>query len=556
MQMTYKQVLNVGIFVCFFLVIGGCKKVDYAHHDEYLEGLTSGFFLNNRSSSSEEAALVDYIKRENHKLNFVEKTVKIIGYPYWSKAIKTRRSFDNPTNRNDLDSSTHYYIPFVRDNENYVNAAMVIEVSSNDTTFGYKCDWQYKQQHNNSYNVMDSAEHFAIFFMSLDKAVFGTEKFRISDTSLFRGENGPSKIISLESANNTIGDAYYEWTESCQDVVVFVQYCQFPDSDQCRNGCDWCSQCVSSNHYTYCWGEYIWIGDGGGGNGSGGTSGGGGSGGGGTPPECDIIPLDPYVLRVQPCENGPGWTPLPSLTPCQKAIEGAKQASLILRQQLIQSHKVTMTTNIETATSEKMFLFGKVNSNDIAFTASPIITGPDNAGAVGIPPTWPGMTVFGGAHTHTPIGYNAPSAGDIYLFMQNNSINSEFNFLFTFSQNNNNYVFTITKPSSFTLFAQNFPYNNYFDMEEGNWKNGTLLRESYENVKTYFVDIGKSEDEAVELAMAYVMEKWDMGISIAKQDSNGDFKPFFVRETPDPSNPNKKIFIQTIICNEIIISDL
>jgi hypothetical protein len=35
-------------------------------------------------------------------------------------------------------------VPFARDSQNYVNAAMVIKASTTDTSFEYRCDWQYK----------------------------------------------------------------------------------------------------------------------------------------------------------------------------------------------------------------------------------------------------------------------------------------------------------------------------------------------------------------------------------------------------------------------------
>ncbi len=311
---TTKQLVTL-FLVSSLLFYFSCKKTDTILLNENLitnSPIEEKFFTSNRTLDPTEKSLVDYLKRIDARDKFVEKTVAKIGYPRWDKAITNAKKKGGLNARNlQGDSIQTFYIPFVRDSQNFVNASMIIQTSQTDTSFTYRCDWQYAQMENNINSATDSAEHFATFFMVLDKAVFGYNKFNIVDTNLFRTQHGPTKYVKLDSSAGPNVNNFYDLVEFCQDVVVFVQYCQFPDSDQCRNGCDWCYQCVQSSHYTYCWEEYVWMGGGSTGGGTGG-SGGGGGGGGSTPPDCGVVPVDPLVAgRVEPCDEEPGWEPEP-----------------------------------------------------------------------------------------------------------------------------------------------------------------------------------------------------------------------------------------------------
>ncbi len=321
------------LFVTVVVVTSACRKTDIQTEkiaDMEGSSVEKEFFTAHRSADSEENALVTFIKRVNNKTPFVEETVKRIGYPRWDKAIKTSptvkgaqvktHSINGTNTANSSGNYDIYYVPFVRDSQNYVNASMVIKASASDTSVSYLCDWQYSQLQNDVNKLDDKAEYFAIFFMNLDKEVFGHNKFTITDKSLFRS-NGKSprevEFKNKDAKQNVKTDRYVEY---CQEVTVsyttcwYIGHCKGPDGS-----CDNChARCTSWLSYNYCWEE--WISDGGiggGGDGSGGT-GGGGTGGGPTPPEpCDgsygnqSASIGNSVIRTlrAGCNDDPGWTP-------------------------------------------------------------------------------------------------------------------------------------------------------------------------------------------------------------------------------------------------------
>ena len=312
---TTKQMFALCLFASVLFYFS-CKKTDAISTIENLStnSIEEKFFNSHRTTDPTENALIGFLKRVHTKDKFVEKTVAKIGYPRWDKAITNAKKKRALNARNLLgDSIQTFYIPFVRDSQNYVNASMIIHASQTDTTFTYRCDWQYSQLENNIESANDAAEHFATFFMVLDKAVFGYSKFNIVDSNLFRTSHGPTKYVRLDSTASSTVNNFYDLVEFCQDVVYFYQNCTYGNTNACSEGCDQCYLCMDSFVMTYCWEEYVWMGGSGGGTGGTGSGGGGTGGGGSTPPDCGVIPVDPLVAGrvVDPCDGGPGWTPVP-----------------------------------------------------------------------------------------------------------------------------------------------------------------------------------------------------------------------------------------------------
>ena len=300
-----------------------CTKKDQLATAEKEPGqIEKRFFTTHRTPNADEKTIVDYLIRQQQKSKFVEKTVAQIGYPRWDKMI-VLKSKGNKSGRGESDSSvTSYYIPFVRDSQQFVNASMIINTTASDTSFGYRCDWQYAQRQNSLNSVSDSAEYHAIFFMVLDKAVFGYTEFNITDTSIFKHNNLTPLRIKL--TNPTPGNRGNDYTtvQICQNVIVTWQDCPYPRG-HCGgpNGtCDNCDECTNSGPWTYCWTTWIVGGSGfgnTGGAGLGSSVGGGGNNGGSSPTPCPGTTSSQRGQTVTPgCE--PGWsgigTPDPSTT--------------------------------------------------------------------------------------------------------------------------------------------------------------------------------------------------------------------------------------------------
>jgi len=258
------------------------------------------------------------LKEKTTAYNLLKKTVGQIGYPRWDKAMIINKP--QASGRGNTDSSnTTYYVPFVRDSQNYVNASMIIKAFSTDTSFFYKCDWEYSTLQNNISSISDSIEHFAVFFMVMDNNVFGHKKFAITDTTLFRNGDYTASFVSFDSSlifgrNNNLTPI-----EHCVNVSVYREVpCTGRSSrtqEAGRNNIVF--KCFEHISYNYCW--YGDTGGGGLGYGSG-NSGGGGTGS-GTPSECDPGPTSGNRTEInESC--GPGWFPIVPIDDNDRNLQG------------------------------------------------------------------------------------------------------------------------------------------------------------------------------------------------------------------------------------------
>ena len=298
-------------FRCYYAILAvlitgfylsSCKKTEplTSNGTESSHSMEEKFFGNHRSNDPTEVAFVEFLKRVNEKENFVEKTVMQIGYPRWDKTFIKPKNLPNLQQSLTGDSTEHYYIPFVRDSQNFVNAAMIITATPTDTSFSYRVDCDYRLQANSTTSVYDDAEYMAIFFMFMDKRVFGYHKFSIIDSNLFK-ENGnkATKIELTAAAANPTNGNLWDYVEFCQNVNISLTNCP-RDPGQCSGtggSCDNCPEyCTTIISYTYCW--WDWVGTGGGGSGGTTTTGGGGSSGSTTPPSS--------------CQGGGGTIPIPT----------------------------------------------------------------------------------------------------------------------------------------------------------------------------------------------------------------------------------------------------
>lgn len=309
-----------------------CNKLDVSkslNQNDNIKTLNEKFFNSNRTDNPVEQSLVNYLKKINNRQNFIEKTSNLIGYPRWDKTFFEQKNSNSSSAVSNVngDSTTIYYIPFVRDSQDFVNASLIISASPSDTSFSYSMDWQYTQKQNSLTSITDSAEYYAIFFMFMNKQVFGNDEFLITDTNLFKtNDNTAVKVKLSDLTTNSNSSNLHVYSNFCQDVTLSYETCPVPENcNGPNNSCDLCWRCVSIYTYSYCWGEWIYIEDGG--SGPGGSGGGGGGCGAcnetNTPPNpCGGLPTVPFARGNtsnsntnninSPCNGGGGWTPLPN----------------------------------------------------------------------------------------------------------------------------------------------------------------------------------------------------------------------------------------------------
>ena len=207
--------------------------------------------------------------------------------------------------------------------------------------------------------------------------------------------------------------------------------------------------------------------------------------------------------------GGGGSTPQTIPTdPCADAQMGSTHATNLSQKSNFTSAKTNIIAAAAFDKKEHGVTFGRDASGNI--TVSNITNGSENWGTV------PNLTgAFADLHNHPNLG--PPSSGDLYGFIDKSVKNSSFETRYILTNNGPVYALTVTNieqainfnsthprvpPPAGTNFEPNFPDEILNEINE--------MRQSY----------GVTD----EMAMAFVMEKYKMGVALLKQDSNGDFK--------------------------------
>ncbi len=179
----------------------GCRKMDQGIGNQItMSANETNFFSDRKSDDPYVQSLADYVARNNSKYKFVDKVTRQIGYPYWDKAVRVESKPNaGGLSETNPDSVNITYIPFVRENENFVNASLIIKTTPTDTFFRYLQDWEYRNFNGDSTSMSWHADDVFKVFATLDRFVFNRTQFRIIDTSLFAPQ---VKDYILASGNN------------------------------------------------------------------------------------------------------------------------------------------------------------------------------------------------------------------------------------------------------------------------------------------------------------------------------------------------------------------
>lgn len=91
------------------------------------------------------------------------------------------------------------------------------------------------------------------------------------------------------------------------------------------------------------------------------------------------------------------------------------------------------------------------------------------------------------------------------------------------------YALVISDPLLAKAFLEQFPESENYDSDKRAIKKGTLLGDVFYTVIEHYYE-GRSDDNSGEnydsraIGFAYILEKYNAGISIAKTDGNGNLK--------------------------------
>lgn len=223
------------------------------------------------------------------------------------------------------------------------------------------------------------------------------------------------------------------------------------------------------------------------------------------------------------CEGGGGGGEDSPSDPCTDAQPAANAATTLSQN----SNYTIAKGNIQSANpnAEHTVTFG-IDANGT--NASPMTSCPPGATQCSTNVNWPGA--FADLHNH-PTDL-PPSPGDMYNLIGVNNNHSGYNTRMVVTPDGSVFALVVLDLTAANTFKSTYPPVNIgfgpdFPPE---------IYVKFDDVKDQFTLQGLSSQIAEERAMAYVLDKYNTGIALLKQDSNGNFKRLKTDENTSNGN--------------------
>ncbi len=240
--------------------------------------------------------------------------------------------------------------------------------------------------------------------------------------------------------------------------------------------------------------------------------------------ECITVVSAPRL--VNPCGGG-GVVISNQNDPCKKAAVPANKANAIMKDTNV-NPKLNVLQNHAFNSNTEYGMTVTQNSNGTYSAQDPFTS--NDPGSVVIPAPTTGSYVAN-AHSHNKGGATPPSVSDFYNCVQVAVNHPAFSSSFTYSHDGSVFAFVVTNRQEATDFLAAYPMSTNWDSGSKLFNEETQLGKDFNDIygsikKGTFPNYsGSDQNDALETALAYVLEKYKTGISLAKQDASGNLKP-------------------------------
>jgi hypothetical protein len=535
----------------FLFFVNGCRKTDLSLPRKSDVSIEEQFFEKSAVSIPQVRRVAETFSQRNRETILIGPFLKKYGQPLWDKGFTVIQGLRKASRNTTEDTDTVVIIPVVQPNiaevQTYIEAHLSDTVQLNIHTGS-----EYRNlRFSNADTPINKAEKLAIRFMLLNKDVFHHESFVIKDKRLFHNTNTYTDTAGIQRKVILNGTPH-----NARMVTLCVDIITTPSGN--RTGtCNNCNIHIPTSPTTTTICQSWWEDDDEGVGvvpGDVGSGGGSGAGGGDTP-----CTGSGTLNRVLPCGNtgDDGWDPIPvgeggTQDPCVIAKEAAKQMDSIFIKSKADSALATLP-DLATAPIERGFPIIKrlrvnpYNVHDtsvLRYYSGSVHEGTDSSVNYTY---YIGMLEHTAAtlHTHPRSGYAAHSAKDIYKCLEER-IGEEAHFGGTFvaAFNGDRYAITITNPAQAAAFLGT--KNEY--LQGTKWNEVSAIGKAFKLAQVYFENVYKDHPNkihlAYEMAMAAVLNQFNSGITLNKQNAAGNFTPIIVKTTPDPRKPKKTIYTQ------------
>lgn len=513
------------VLLALFLIMLNCRQEMDFENAEQQKREEQFFKADFQKLNPIQKKVLSYLRKENEGNHFVGFLKDQKGLPVWETTKFLKDLSEKKPQENSLQKTAElsngnllYSVPLTNNGEitsvlySEIKGEEIINIREITNTDLWKII-------NNTDLVTSYREFILLNCLSYDKELFGNHTFINIPTDLLGIKENSNHRIKIPDTDNNPN----QLIKMVHHCMTWISNCTCPASWSQCDGCNNGGQCVP--HFE-CW--FSWEDDGNYPSGNGGHNGGGGA----SPSEEGIPPKDPCTMnldqfyRIAPGCGGNENEPI--IDPeCEKLKNNIQKAKELIEQTDVKNKNDIMKANILTDTFEKAMYWGKDASGTVK--TSNIVDGTGSNVTLSISSSQFTPEAYGHNHPGTE-GYTNFSTKDINQFYDFHQSFNTINQNYANGSDGSLYVMTLEDQANFDTFVAQYPMSS---LDANNdWKKGTDIRTDEDNILQYFKDQGKSDDEAMDLTLGYLIQRYNMGVMISKNGNDGKFHPIQVYAIP------------------------
>ena len=540
--MRKKIILRLSILTVFLTLLWSCHNEDFAKGETEPQRNNANFFKHTTSSTNAKTGVdyVEILEAYNREKDFLTAMPDQKGMPIWDKMQVL-----------DISDKTILYVPLSAD-ETELSSLLIVKLDENNSVFhvqDFTNDYLKAYVYNANY-PKENRKLLMDTFLQMDFFTFGHQEFTNLPKDLYEGSTEYNRLNIMDAKKGTEQNKMFIYTTVCTTYhyCVHGQSASICDYANCN-----CGGLIHCFLVTSCSTTATWIDDDPFPSGGGGGGGGGSGGGGGTPgpqPPKDPCSLNTVFYRLAPgCGTGTGTTDVPELDdPCAKAKPSIDKANEILHKPTIQQQMDVVLKGKADLPNEWAMAVGYNYATGEYPVEGPAEGGPSES----TPPAGNlGDKYIADGHTHAK-KRGSPSAGDLFGILelsQANYLNFRQRYVYGILNGEVEiYALVVTDKDLAGDFLANFSKDKNYDTTTHWFKKDTDLWRDANKITTLYRQNNISNTSSENhnewaLSMAYILDKHNTGISLAKVDANGDLKRVNVTIEPTTTNgfPDEKI---------------
>lgn len=220
----------------------------------------------------------------------------------------------------------------------------------------------------------------------------------------------------------------------------------------------------------------------------------------------------------------------PTKTPCEKAKIPVSALNNLLNNTEISAQIASIKNHAQNSSSEFGITITKANATSPNVATVPYTDNNCCQVAISNPQD---ATYIASGHTHPPGGASLPSVGDFYIHLEQavNSSLSNYTGSFVFAHDGSTFAFVITDRQAAATFLAAYPKTENYDNKSKLFNEKSEVGKDFLYIHNKIIGgtfpnySGKDQNDALETAFAYISGKYDIGISIAKTNTDGNLTP-------------------------------